>query len=184
MDARGTFTPHFSSTPTLLHPIVLVHNATQRDTPQAPEICTLYCLDVPPSAVRAVIRQRFEKNRYASDPKLIDVLIHKSRQEYQEAVNFWKQEPHVLGPLLSNRDRPHRTFLQKFYEGGYLTLYPIRSPPLTHLGPVSVCMIQGEMRMPSFPHRPMCNIPLHLYRLFFQQPKMRLHITAVDVIFG
>ncbi|KAH9954869.1 NdufA6 NADH-ubiquinone oxidoreductase 14.8 kDa subunit [Russula dissimulans] len=83
----------------------------------APEICTLYCLDVPPSAVRAVIRQRFEKNRYASDPKLIDILIHKSRQDYQEAVNFWKQEPHVLGHLLSNRDRPHRTFLQKFYEG-------------------------------------------------------------------
>ncbi|KAI9508049.1 NdufA6 NADH-ubiquinone oxidoreductase 14.8 kDa subunit [Russula earlei] len=82
-----------------------------------PEICALYCLDVPPSAVRAVIRQRFEKNRYVSDPKVIDVLIHKSRQEYQEAVNFWKQEPHVLGPFLNNRDRPHRTFLQKFFEG-------------------------------------------------------------------
>jgi NADH dehydrogenase (ubiquinone) 1 alpha subcomplex subunit 6 len=84
---------------------------------QAPDICTLYSLDVPPSAVRAVIRQRFEKNRYVSDPKLVDILIHKSRQEYQEAVNFWKQEPHVLGPFLTNRERPHRTFLQKFFEG-------------------------------------------------------------------
>ncbi|KAI0281962.1 NdufA6 NADH-ubiquinone oxidoreductase 14.8 kDa subunit [Russula aff. rugulosa BPL654] len=83
----------------------------------APEICALYSLDVPPSAVRAVIRHRFEKNRYVSDPKVIDLLLHKSRQDYQEAVNFWKQEPHVLGPLLGNRDRPHRTFLQKFYEG-------------------------------------------------------------------
>ncbi|KAI0287879.1 NdufA6 NADH-ubiquinone oxidoreductase 14.8 kDa subunit [Russula brevipes] len=82
------------------------------------EICTLYCLDVPPSAVRAVIRQRFEKNRYVSDAKVIDVLIHKSRQEYQETVNFWKQEPHVLGPFLGNRERPHRTFMQKFLEGG------------------------------------------------------------------
>jgi hypothetical protein len=54
-----------------------------------------------------------------SDPKVIDLLLHKSRQDYQEAVNFWKQEPHVLGPLLGNRDRPHRTFLQKFYEGGF-----------------------------------------------------------------
>jgi NADH dehydrogenase (ubiquinone) 1 alpha subcomplex subunit 6 len=88
---------------------------------QAPEICTLYCLNVPPSAVRAVIRQRFEKNRYVSDPKVIDVLVHKSRQEYQETVNFWKQESHVLGPLLSNRDRPHRTFMQKFLEGGSLS---------------------------------------------------------------
>ncbi|KAH9969991.1 NdufA6 NADH-ubiquinone oxidoreductase 14.8 kDa subunit [Lactifluus volemus] len=83
----------------------------------APEICVLYALDVPPSAVRNVIRQRFEKNRDVSDPKLVDLLIHKSRQEYQETVNFWKQEPHVLGPLLSNRNRPHRTFLQKFFEG-------------------------------------------------------------------
>ena len=54
-----------------------------------------------------------------SDPKVIDVLIHKSRHEYQETVNFWKQESHVLGPLLTHRDRPHRTFLQKFYEGGF-----------------------------------------------------------------
>ena len=69
--------------------------------------------------MRAVIRHRFEKNRYVSDPKVVDLLLHKSRQEYQEAVNFWKQEPHVLGPLLNNRDRPHRTFLQKFYEGGF-----------------------------------------------------------------
>jgi len=84
--------------------------------------------------VRAVIRHRFEKNRYVSDPKVIDLLIHKSRQDYQEAVNFWKQEPHVLGPLLNNRDRPHRTFLQKFYEGGFscpfcvATVDPLVSP--------------------------------------------------------
>jgi NADH dehydrogenase (ubiquinone) 1 alpha subcomplex subunit 6 len=96
------------------HDFLLTHETR----PQAPEICTLYCLNVPPSAVRAVIRQRFENNRYVSDPKVIDVLIHKSRQDYQEAVNFWKQEPHVLGPLLSNRDRPQRTFMQKFLEGG------------------------------------------------------------------
>ncbi|KAI0298465.1 NdufA6 NADH-ubiquinone oxidoreductase 14.8 kDa subunit [Multifurca ochricompacta] len=74
----------------------------------APDICTLYALDVPPSAVRVVIRQRFERNRYVSDPK---------RVEYQETMNFWKQEPHVLGPLLGNSDRPPRTFLQKFFEG-------------------------------------------------------------------
>ena len=90
--------------------------------------------------MRAVIRQRFEKNRYVSDPKLIDVLIHKSRLDYQEAVNFWKQEPHVLGPLLSNRDRPHRTFLQKFYEGGSSSGVPflVLDPLLTHLDAVCV----------------------------------------------
>jgi NADH dehydrogenase (ubiquinone) 1 alpha subcomplex subunit 6 len=104
----------------------------QRNTrAQAPEICTLYSLDVPPSAVRAVIRQRFEKNRYVADTKVIDILIHKSRQEYQETMNFWKQEPHVLGPLLSNRDRAHRSFLQKFLEGGLSDPLCVTAPALT-----------------------------------------------------
>jgi NADH dehydrogenase (ubiquinone) 1 alpha subcomplex subunit 6 len=103
------------------------------NTPQAPEICTLYSLDVPPSALRAVIRRRFEKNRYVYDPKVIDILIHKSRQEYQEAVNFWKQEPHVLGPFLNRRDRPHRTFLQKFYEGGLLCPFRVAGPTVDPL---------------------------------------------------
>ena len=77
--------------------------------------------------MRAVIRQRFERNRHLSDPNLIDILLHKSRQEYQETMNFWKQEPHVLGPLLTgNRERPHRTFMQKFFEGG-LPIYVVRS---------------------------------------------------------
>jgi hypothetical protein len=130
VDARGTFTFFcILSTLTFLPSCHFPH--------KAPEICTLYSLDVPPSAVRAVIRHRFEKNRYVSDAKLIDILIHKSRQDYQEAVNFWKQEPHVLGPLLSNRDRPHRTFMQKFLEGG-LSVIPALSPHhvMTHSDPV------------------------------------------------
>ena len=138
MDAWSTF-----CNPLLLfHPQVSQyhHSLSPQRAFQAPEICTLYCLDVPPSAVRAVIRQRFEKNRYVSDPKVIDLLIHKSRQDYQEAVNFWKQEPHVLGPFLSNRDRPHRTFLQKFYEGGssYNVPFLVVVPLLTHMDAVCV----------------------------------------------
>jgi hypothetical protein len=138
---------------------------------QAPEICTLYALDVPPSAVLAVPLQRFEKNRDASDPKLIDILIHKSRQEYQEAVNFWKQEPHVLGPLLTSRDRPHRTFLQKFFEG--VLSYAFRSyiPALTQVGSRLRC--QGEMRTLFFPHRPpMYNIFCIRIDLFFRHQVM------------
>lgn len=126
-----------------------------RKKQQAPEICTLYALDVPPSAVRAVIRQRFERNRHLTDANVIDILLHKSRQEYQETMNFWKQEPHVLGPLLTgNRERQHRTFLQKFFEGG-LIFYGL-------FGCLFVvdtrCPVQGGMRMLFFPRHPMCNI--------------------------
>ena len=61
-------------------------------------------------------------NRHVTDPKVIDVLIHKSRVEWQEALNAWKQEPHVLGILLEPKTRPPRTFLQHFYEGELLNL--------------------------------------------------------------
>ncbi|KAI0063380.1 NADH-ubiquinone oxidoreductase Complex1 subunit [Artomyces pyxidatus] len=83
----------------------------------APEICTLYALNIPANEIRSAIRYEFEKNRYVTDPKVIDVLILKGRQEYQETMNCWKQEPHILGILLERRDRPQRSFLQKFYEG-------------------------------------------------------------------
>lgn len=83
----------------------------------APEICTLFALNVPASQIRAAVRQQFEKNRYVSDPKVIDVLLLKGRQDYQETLNCWQQEPHILGILLEKRDRPQRSFLQKFYEG-------------------------------------------------------------------
>jgi NADH dehydrogenase (ubiquinone) 1 alpha subcomplex subunit 6 len=124
MDARGSF-PSFPRNLLFIYfPIAPPQNPQQK----APEICVLYALDVPASAVRAVIRQRFERNRHLSDPDLIDILLHKSRVEYQETMNFWKQESHVLGLLLTgNRERPHRTFLQKFFEGGL----PIWSVPVS-----------------------------------------------------
>jgi len=83
----------------------------------APEICALYALSISPAYVRHRIRQRFEKNRHVTDPRAIDVLVLKGRQDYQETMNCWKQTDHVLGILLESQDRPKRTFLQKFYEG-------------------------------------------------------------------
>ncbi|TFK36521.1 hypothetical protein BDQ12DRAFT_686554 [Crucibulum laeve] len=85
----------------------------------APEICTLYALSVSPAYLRHSIRQRFEQNRYVTDPRAIDILILKGQQEYQETMNVWKQSDHILGILLENPNRPRerKTFLQKFYEG-------------------------------------------------------------------
>ncbi|KAI0764107.1 NADH-ubiquinone oxidoreductase Complex1 subunit [Irpex lacteus] len=83
----------------------------------APEIVSLYSLSISPQYVRQQIRQRFEENRYVTDLRVVNQLYLKSRQEYQETMNFWKQKEHVLGKLLLPRGRPQRTFLQKFYEG-------------------------------------------------------------------
>ncbi|KAF8225350.1 hypothetical protein L208DRAFT_1408660 [Tricholoma matsutake] len=83
----------------------------------APEIVNLYALNVSPAYVRHCVRQQFERNRYVTDPRAIDVLLLKNRQEYQETVNCWKQIDHVMGILLKPQDRTQRAFLQKFYEG-------------------------------------------------------------------
>lgn len=58
----------------------------------APEICALYALNVSPSALRLKFRQDFEKNRNIDDLAVINVLLHKNQQEYQETMNCWKQE--------------------------------------------------------------------------------------------
>ncbi|EIM84460.1 uncharacterized protein STEHIDRAFT_148497 [Stereum hirsutum FP-91666 SS1] len=84
----------------------------------APEICTVFALNIPASQLRQTIRFKFEQHRHVTDPKVIDVLVTKSRMEYQEIMNCWAQEPHILGLLLdSGKTRPQRTFMQKFLEG-------------------------------------------------------------------
>ncbi|KAF5329356.1 hypothetical protein D9619_008934 [Psilocybe cf. subviscida] len=83
----------------------------------APEICVLYSLSESPAYVRHAIRQRFENMRNVTDPRAIDVLLLKERQDYQETMNCWKQTDHVTGILLQPQIRPKQTFLQKFYEG-------------------------------------------------------------------
>ncbi|KAG7094134.1 hypothetical protein E1B28_007746 [Marasmius oreades] len=83
----------------------------------APEIVTIYSLNMSPAYVRHQIRKKFERNRHVTDARAIDVLLLKSRQDFQETLNIWKMADHVNGILLNDTDRPQRTFLQKFYEG-------------------------------------------------------------------
>lgn len=77
----------------------------------------MYALNVTPAYVRHCIRKKFEENRYVSDTRVIDFLVLKGRQEYQETMNCWKQYDHIMGILLESKERPQRSFLQKFYEG-------------------------------------------------------------------
>lgn len=88
---------------------------------QAPEIVSLYAIPVTPAYVRHCIRQKFEANRHVTDPRAIEVLVHKGRQDLQETLNCWKQTDHVMGILLKADERPQRTFLQKFIEGVLLS---------------------------------------------------------------
>ncbi|KAH7907251.1 NdufA6 NADH-ubiquinone oxidoreductase 14.8 kDa subunit [Hygrophoropsis aurantiaca] len=83
----------------------------------APEIETLYAIPLSQSQIRDAIRQKFEHNRYVTDPRAVEVLILKGTQELQETLNCWKQTDHVMGILLKNETRRERGFLEKFYEG-------------------------------------------------------------------
>lgn len=84
---------------------------------KAPKIVTSFLLDIPASAVRAKIREEFEKNRYVSDLKVIDVLRFKGETEYQETVNSWKMETHVMRYFDKDDQITYKpqTFLEKFY---------------------------------------------------------------------
>ncbi len=64
----------------------------QRTNLQAPDIVQLYALSVPPSMVRLKIRDDFERNRYIDNLDIINMLLLKNQQEYQETMNGWKQE--------------------------------------------------------------------------------------------
>lgn len=46
--------------------------------------------------LRAKMRTMFEKNRHVKDVAVLDVLLLKGHQEYQETMNAWKQTPHVM----------------------------------------------------------------------------------------
>ncbi|KAF9791852.1 hypothetical protein BJ322DRAFT_10 [Thelephora terrestris] len=85
----------------------------------APEICSLYALNVSPTYLRHVIRQKFERNRSVTDPKIIDILIAKERMEYQETMNCWKMNDQLLGLFIHpDGGKPvDGTFLQRFYQG-------------------------------------------------------------------
>lgn len=79
----------------------------------APEICSIYALNVTPTSLRHSMRQKFEQNRHVTDQRAIEVLLLKGQQELQETLNCWKQPDHIYGIMLQNDQRPHRTFLQK-----------------------------------------------------------------------
>lgn len=53
----------------------------------ANEIVTLYALNVPASAVKAKVRQEFERNLLVDDLQTVDILLLKGHQEYQVCLH-------------------------------------------------------------------------------------------------
>lgn len=67
--------------------------------------------------LRAKFRTMFERNRHVRDVAVLDVLLLKAHQEYQETMNAWKQAPHVM-----------QWFREEEAPGTYSTLTIQRNP--------------------------------------------------------
>ncbi|KAG9025032.1 hypothetical protein FS837_005106 [Tulasnella sp. UAMH 9824] len=94
----------------------------------APEIVTIHGLTVPPSLIRSRIRAEFERHKYVQDVAVIDIQVQKSRQDFQEVMNAWAQESHILGVLLKDKSVERKTFLRNFYEGRDEDAVAVASP--------------------------------------------------------
>lgn len=67
-------------------PLILI-TQTQADlllARTAPEIVSLYSLNVPAYSIRAKIREEFERHREVTDLSAVDILLLKSYQDLQE----------------------------------------------------------------------------------------------------
>lgn len=53
-------------------------------------------MNIPATAIRAKVREQFEKNKFVDDLEAVDILLLKGYQEYQETVNAWKMESHLM----------------------------------------------------------------------------------------
>ncbi|KAF2404768.1 NADH dehydrogenase 1 alpha subcomplex 6 [Trichodelitschia bisporula] len=86
----------------------------------APEIQSMYTMNMPVPRIRTKIRQEFEKNRMVKHLPTVDVLITHSHTEFQETMNFWKQLNHVMKYFRTEEEPTARlppNFITGFLEG-------------------------------------------------------------------
>jgi len=86
----------------------------------APEIQSMYSLNMPVAALRTKIRQEFERHKYVNQLPVVDMLLFQSHAEYQETLNYWKQLPHILKYFRADEEpaaRLPKNFMSGFLEG-------------------------------------------------------------------
>ena len=92
----------------------------------APEIVTLYMLPVSPNMVRIKVRQDFERNRHVENVDVINMLLLKNQQEFQETMNGWKQQvSQISGGRRVGRDcGQHGRWSFRFVREGHACYMP------------------------------------------------------------
>lgn len=106
----------FSKTPADLKRRVL--SLYRAYTRRAPSFVEMYEMDVPVGIVRTKVREMFERNRYVEDMRVRNILLAQGHNEFQETVNFWKQESHVMkffeDYLATKEEKKPDSFVRRF----------------------------------------------------------------------
>ena len=59
---------------------------------QAPEIQTMYSLNIPVSQLRTKVRQEFERHRYVNKLPVVDMLLFQSNAEFQVRIDIPREK--------------------------------------------------------------------------------------------
>ncbi|PON53328.1 NADH dehydrogenase [ubiquinone] 1 alpha subcomplex subunit [Parasponia andersonii] len=96
-----------------------------------PSIINIYNLDdvVTVSQLRSTIASEIRKNSHFTNPKVIDMLLFKATEEFNNILEHAKQRHHLIGQYvvgqqglvqdLNPKDQSTSTFLKNFYKSNY-----------------------------------------------------------------
>lgn len=110
-------TTRLSNSPELRKRVLSLYRKFTRNSQTIAEI---YEISYPVARIRTKIRQEFERHRYVEELSVRNILYAKGQMEYQETINYWKQQSHVLKFFLEEeavKGKPKpSTFVEKFLQ--------------------------------------------------------------------
>lgn len=82
----------------LARQVVGMYRAMCRDVPK---VLVMYNLEQTPSEARHMLLLHYRKASAAvpNDPRIVEMLLERARQEYEETMQQWKQKGHLMAIL-------------------------------------------------------------------------------------
>ena len=73
-------------------------------------------LEISPTLLKSKVRYEFRKNKFVSDPKIVEILLFKGGVELDECLKGYKQPTHVMR-MVEKVELKKLDFLTEFYQG-------------------------------------------------------------------